>query len=120
MNSAAAVSMTPGADKRRSQRLLLSVPVLVRGHSNKRVSFEEASHTLVVNAHGGLITLGTPLERGQRILLLHRATEEEIECAVVFLGPTHASKAQVGFEFARAAPHFWRVSFPPLDWQPIV
>jgi len=120
MQKVPAPTAIPGADKRRSQRLLLSVPVIVRGRNLKNVAFEEETHTLVVNAHGGLVVLRASVEKGQRIMLKHKTTEEEIECTVVFLGPTHAGKAQVGFEFSRPAGHFWHISFPPPDWQPVI
>jgi hypothetical protein len=118
MQNIPALTSAPGAEKRRSQRLLLSVTLLVRGQNKNNQPFEEETHTLVVNAHGGLLVLGMPVNNGSRLTLVNRGSEQEVECKVVFLGPTHGGKTQVGFEFAQPTPNFWHVSFPPPDWNP--
>ena len=46
-------------------RVLLSVPILITGKSSKQEEFAEQTRTLVVNAHGALISLATPVVAGQ-------------------------------------------------------
>ncbi len=107
----------PQLNKRRSQRLLLSMRVAVRGLGQDNQPFEEETHTLVVNAHGGLLALGASVMQGQRLVLVNVQTKEEQECKVLRIGQNHGGKKQVAFEFMRPAPRFWRVSFPPDDWK---
>ena len=60
----------PDASRRRSQRVILSLRVIVRTEDGpKDASFEEETHTLIVNAHGALIALaggalGNAVSRG--------------------------------------------------------
>jgi len=104
--------------QRRSQRLLLKIPVLVRGLKAGKEAFQEESYTMVVNAHGALFLLATEVRTGQELVLKNRTTQDEQVCKVVYLGPVDNGKVQVGVEFTRPAPTFWHVSFPPEDWNP--
>jgi len=108
-----------GRDGRRSQRVLLAIPVVVYGRDSDNKPFQEATVTTVVNAHGALITLITPVHRGQKLMLTNRTTEEEQECIVAYLGRTQAGKPEVGVDFTHPAPGFWRIDFPPADWRPM-
>jgi hypothetical protein len=104
------------AQRRRSHRLLLPVSLRVSSVPGAAEAFEESVVTLVVNAHGGLITLAAPVQMGQVLRIVHQQTSEEIESTVVFLGSTQDGKTQVAFEFRRPSPKFWRIAFPPDDW----
>jgi hypothetical protein len=105
-------------EKRRSHRLLLHVPVCVRGKNQQQQWFQEETQTLVVSAHGGLITLAAVLQVGDQLTLMNKVSNEQEEATVVFLGPMKDGKGEVGFEFAGAAGQFWGVAFPPADWSP--
>jgi len=104
--------------RRRSQRVLMQVAVRVRGKDAQGNAFEEEASTLAINAHGALVPLQTRLTSGSAVHLQHKATQEEQECHVVFLGPVRSGKAEIGLEFTIACPTFWRVAFPPEDWSP--
>ena len=109
------IPRTPGV-RRRSQRVLMQVPVRVRGADSQGNPFEEETETLAINAHGALTLINARVTSGSKILLQHRRTQEEQECHVVFLGPVRAGKAEIGLEFSDPRPTFWRVAFPPEDW----
>lgn len=105
-----------GAERRRSQRIFLSIPVLVEGNLKDGQWFCEETKTLVVNAHGALITLGAAVEVGQKLALKNRKSKEGQACRVVHLGTALMEKTQVAVEFAQPAPEFWHIAFPPEDW----
>jgi hypothetical protein len=107
-----------GVSRRRSQRVLVQVPVQVRGQDSLKREFEENTETLAINAHGALILLAANVATGERVTLTHVRTEDEQECVIVFLGPTRGLKTEVGLEFCSPKPKFWRVAFPPEDWTP--
>jgi hypothetical protein len=114
------VSNTPthtGA-RRRSQRVLMQVPVRIRGKDTQSKDFEETTETLAINAHGALVLLAARLTSGGVVHMKHNKTEEEQECHVAFLGPVRSGKAEIGLEFTAPRPTFWRVAFPPEDWTP--
>jgi hypothetical protein len=108
--------LTLDKGRRRSLRVLLSVAVIIRGTTPDGSAFSEETKTLVVNAHGALIHIGTEVKANQRITMTHKSTDETQECRIVHIGPMNAGKAQVGIEFAKPSPKFWRISFPPEDW----
>ncbi len=102
--------------RRRSQRIFMSVQVHVRGKDANGKLFEEQTETVAVNAHGALVLLDVPVQVGQRLNLWHRSTREEIDSGVVYVGTKQAGKTQVGIQFLKPSPRFWRVAFPPDDW----
>ncbi len=102
--------------RRRSMRVLLSVPISVSGKTVQNQDFSEETRTLVVNAHGALISLAAPVVANQTIFVSNNATQETEECRIVYLGNTQAGKAQMGVEFLSPSPTFWQIDFPPEDW----
>jgi hypothetical protein len=108
----------PDSNRRRSQRVILSVPVSVSGQGAKG-QFTEDTKTMVVNAHGALITLVGKVSQGQHLELKSVSNPEPQTCKVVYIGPTVQGQTQVGVEFTKPAPHFWHVAFPPENWTPV-
>lgn len=108
----------PGIQRRRSQRVMLRLPVLVHGTGADGKPFHEHTFTLVVNAHGALIHLTARVAIRQTVMLANVSTEEGCEARVVYLGIKEEGKTQVGVEFTAANPKFWNVEFPPSDWKP--
>jgi hypothetical protein len=104
-------------DRRRSQRVQLAIPVLVRART-PGVQFEEDTGTISVSANGCLVKLRRPVERGQEVHLVNPQTVEELPCRVVYVGPREKGRAEVALEFIEASPLFWRIAFPPADWDP--
>jgi len=102
--------------RRRSQRVLMQVPVRIRGKNAQGAEFDEPTETLAINAHGALILLNARLTSGAVVHMKHNKTNEEQECHVAFLGPVRGGKAEIGLEFTAPRPTFWRVAFPPEDW----
>ena len=96
--------------------MLLSVPITVSGKTAKNESFVEETRTLVVNAHGALISLGALVAADQQITVSNKATQQSLECRVVYVGSPQAGKAQMGIEFVKPSPVFWQIDFPPDDW----
>jgi hypothetical protein len=107
---------TPDPGRRRSMRVLLSVPILVTGKTVDNKDFREETRTLVVNAHGALISLAAGVASGQRFTVHNKATEQSIECKIVYLGNPQAGKTQMGIEFVKPLASFWQIDFPPDDW----
>ena len=107
-----------GADARRSQRVLLRVPILVRAQFAGEEPIVEETTTLEVNAHGGLISLAMRVRPGQKLVLKNWTTAKEQECRVVHVREKPFGKNEVGVAFPFAMPKFWNVDFPPPDWTP--
>jgi hypothetical protein len=107
---------TPDPGRRRSMRVLLSVPIHVSGKTSAGKDFEEETRTLVVNAHGALISLAAAVTAEQKITVANNATHQKLECRVVYLGNAQGGKTQMGIEFVKPSRVFWQIDFPPDDW----
>lgn len=105
-------------NQRRSQRVLLAVPLEVSGKQSNNVSFTERTTTIIVNSHGALLHLQAPVVCGQSLTLKHARTEEESRCTVVDIFSGQNGISEVAVEFPEPCPRFWRVTFPPVDWSP--
>ena len=108
--------MSDPANHRRSQRLLLRVPIEVRRRTPAGQPLVENTQTLAINAHGALISVSPPVNDGEQIVVKNTRSGEEEVAKVVYLGPMEGLKMQVGIEFVRPCPHIWGVVFPPDDW----
>jgi hypothetical protein len=105
------------ADARRTQRVLLQIPILVRAQFAGDDPITEETTTLEVNAHGGLIALAMKVRPGQKLVLKNWTTAHEQECRVVHIRDKPIGKNEVGIAFPFAMPKFWNVAFPPPDWE---
>jgi hypothetical protein len=96
----------------------MQVHVRIGGTDAQGKPFEEQAVTLAINAHGALISMKHRLISGSKVQMRHNATNEEQECHVVHLSQVRDGKTEVGLEFSEPRPGFWRVAFPPEDWNP--
>ncbi len=103
-------------ENRRSQRLLLDVPVIVRGESARQQAFQEETFTIVVSAHGALVVLAAKVALGQRLLLRNPKTGDEREGRVASLGSPYGGLTQVGIAFTCPSPEFWPLNPAPDAW----
>jgi hypothetical protein len=105
------------AGQRRSARVLMDVPVVVRGQFPDQQTFREETFTVTVSAHGALLMLATTVALGQKIVLMNQLNLDEREGRIAFRGPLHAGLSQVAVEFIHPSPEFWPVSVIPADWK---
>lgn len=105
------------ADRRRTHRIQISMPVIVRGKSGGQ-DFQEKTQTVSVNANGCMVRLEARVTRMQHVSIVNPKTVEELPCTVTFIGQNERGKTEVGLEFSEASPLFWRIAFPPDDWDP--
>ncbi len=111
------IKVSSKTNRRRSQRAILSLPIMVCTEGGPPDSaFEESTQTLVVNAHGALIAIAGKVEKGQKFQLTNRMTREQLLCSVIYVGSVSGGKTQVGIEFDETSPDFWRITFPHDDW----
>jgi hypothetical protein len=102
-------------EHRRSERVLVDLPVLIRGQSAGDGNFQEETFTVTVNAHGALLMLAAKVALGQSVTLVNLKSSAERVCHIAYTGRAHAGLAQVGVEFSEPAPGFWPVE-APASW----
>jgi hypothetical protein len=104
------------ANRRRSERVMLQIPVVVQIKTRDGKDVRENTQTVVVNAHGGLMKLKMEVKTGQPILLINERAKVQQGCHVVRVETSEAGNSAVAFEFDEPTPQFWPIVFPPADW----
>ena len=108
--------MSSPENRRRSERVVLRMSVLLVAENEDRKQIEESAETQIVNAHGGLLRMRQHLHVGQSFLLHNLQTSKDMSCRVVRTEEDGLDFFKVAFEFDRPAANFWPVVFPPADW----
>ena len=103
-------------NRRRSERVMLRMSVLVVAEDEERKQIQEEAETQVVNAHGGLLRMKQHLHVGQSFLLSNPRNSLEMSCRVLRTEDEGMEFYKVAFEFDRPGPNFWPIVFPPTDW----
>lgn len=113
MGSQTALLVEDPADRRRSQRLLKFVPLVVRGASAGNKTFWEDTFTVNISTHGALVVLAAKVGVGQKLVLMNPENWQEEDVRVARLGTFDGTRTQVGIEFMQAVPDFWPASATP-------
>lgn len=103
--------------ERRSERIALNVPVVVYRVRGDGPQFSETTQTLVVSAHGALVSLTQLVVPRQKIHVQNQKSGEQLECRVVSVERAVTGPPRVAVEFTKASPGFWKLAFPPADWK---
>jgi hypothetical protein len=106
-----ALSRQPTAEeRRRAQRVLLKMQVLVHLANNPK-PIEGFTHT--VSASGGMIIVREGIPQGTKFILENPKTQQKVEVNVVRPPQMNQEGSLVPVEFLAPAPLFWNIVFPP-------
>ncbi len=106
----------PNNEQRRSERVKLTVPVLVTTATVDGREMQELAETAIVNAHGGLFRSTQEFKVAQPLVLTNLNTNLQESARVVHAEALQTGGFGVAFEFDNAAPEFWQVDDAPDDW----
>ena len=67
------------SEKRRSDRLMLTVPLRVQGNDPQGAEFAEEARTVTLNRHGARIQISRPLLSGQTIKIKNLVSRKETQ-----------------------------------------
>jgi general secretion pathway protein A len=85
----------------------VKLPLFIYGYWPDGTPFYEETHAIATNARGGLVSMRTPVQPGQRLLITNKENECSQECVVELLGASLARGVDVAFEFSAPTPDFW-------------
>jgi hypothetical protein len=105
---------TAAVSRRRSERLLLTVPIRVEGVDSSGQKFIENTRTLVINRHGARIQLKRAVGVGAKLKIVNLVGNRDAEFRVV--GPTQPMNDQGsewGVECTDEKRNIWGIDFPP-------
>src|SRR5262249_16180123 len=86
-----------------------NLPLFIYGYWPDGTPFYEETQSIATTTRGGLVSMRTPMQRGQRLLITNKENECSQECVVEFVGANLARGVDVAFEFSVPTPHFWTV-----------
>jgi len=97
-------------ERRRAQRVLLRMPVLLHlpGKTNPINGF---THT--VSATGAMVILPEGLPTGTKVSIENPKTQKKVEAHVVRPPQMNPEGSLVPLEFTSPSPQFWNIFFPP-------
>ena len=98
----------PYAEKRRSPRIMWRIPFVVTWTPQAPVTVREQGETEVVNAHGALIKLSTPVRLGQKLKILRPGSPlMQVAHVVSNLGEDAEGRVSLGVELDHPNSDFW-------------
>ena len=96
------------SDRRKNLRHSYTTELFVYGSDADKQPFHEEAETIDANDEGCMIELESPVQKGQRLFLIHPRTQAEQECRVLRVGKRSRGKSRVAVAFGTPAPGFWR------------
>ena len=106
----------PGEERRRSQRVIIRVPVtLVVTEGDKQVKIN--AHTVAVNIHGAMVVSPRSVDADISVDLLNERTNENIASRVTRTPRESSEGFLIPLEFINPSTNFWQITFPPSNWK---
>jgi len=102
-------------EKRRSDRILLTIPLLVEGKNAKGLAFQSDAQTVVINRHGGCIRANRRLQPGETVRITNMMGRRSSDFRVVGpVSPVSEQGGEYGVEYQHPGQDIWGIQFPPL------
>jgi hypothetical protein len=105
-------SLLHGEDRRRSQRVIIRVPVTLELTKNGRV-LKVSAYTIAVNIHGAMIICPESVDSETKVEIINDRTRERASARVTRTPRQSAEGYLIPLEFDKPFPMFWQISFPP-------
>jgi len=106
-------------ERRRTQRVTLTVPLVVSGQNEDGEKFSIRAKTNAVSQHGAQIETEHPLVVSQVLLLINENSARKVEARVASIQRRRDGKTYVGLEFLSAEINFWNMTFPLPGAKPL-
>ncbi len=105
-------------ERRRSQRVILRVPVVIHVDLGGKGESIPGS-TVGVNSHGAMLCAARSLPAETRLEVEHKLSHERKAGRVVRQPQGSPEGFLIPVEFDTPSGDFWHISFPPADWKPV-
>jgi hypothetical protein len=108
--------LVPGEERRRSQRVIIRVPVTLLVTQNGQ-PLKISAHTVAVNIHGAMVVCPRTLDADTTLEVVTGRTDEKIGSRVTRASRESPEGYLIPVEFTSPSPNFWQISFPPSNWK---
>jgi hypothetical protein len=109
-------ALLPGEERRRSQRVIIRVPVTLVVNENGQ-TVKVSAHTVAVNIHGAMVVCPRSIEGDVTLDVVNERTSEKISSRVTRAPRESSEGFLIPVEFTSPSPNFWQISFPPTNWK---
>ena len=107
----------PGEERRRSQRVIIRVPVTLEiMKSGEKITVQ--AYTVAVNIHGAMVLCPRPIDAEVELEMINDCTREKAVGRVTRTPRESAEGYLIPLEFTVPSPSFWQITFPPSNWKP--
>jgi len=106
------MSLLHGEERRRSQRVIIRVPVTLELTKNGKAS-KVSAYTIAVNIHGAMIICPDSVDSETKVEIINDRTRERASARVTRTPRQSAEGYLIPLEFYKPFPMFWQISFPP-------
>ncbi|HEV2521769.1 MAG TPA: hypothetical protein VGT24_05250 [Candidatus Acidoferrales bacterium] len=106
----------PGEERRRSQRVIIRVPITLELLENGKAE-RIVAHTVAVNIHGAMIVCARNIDGDTRLEMMNERTRKKAGARVTRPPRESAEGFLIPLEFTASSPDFWQISFPPTNWK---
>jgi len=113
---------TPQFEKRReAARVVMRVPVEVRGTLQDGILLEESTYTGVVGVLGAMVWMSRKLQVGTEVELTNRFSQQTAKFRVAWVKDPRDREElwETGVESLQPLDDFWGVRFPPKSKSPV-
>jgi hypothetical protein len=109
--------LQPAEERRRSQRVIIQIPVtLEMSVAGKKVTVKAT--TASVNDHGAMLVCTKNFSVETRFDLINERTAQKQNCRVTRAPVENRQGFLIPVEFTAITPNFWHIVFPPPGWKP--
>jgi hypothetical protein len=105
----------PAAGKRRSDRVVLAIPIEISATDLHGIRFTEPCFTEMVSLHGASIALPRRVAPEHAVTVHRRALDLEIQARILGQLGIRPGFHVYGLTFTDDAPGFWGIHFPPIS-----
>ena len=104
-----------GMSKRRSDRVLVAIPVDLTATDLDGARFTESCFTEMVSLHGASMALSRRASTEHPVTLHRRSVDIQVQARVLGQLGIRPGLHLYGISFTEDAPYFWGIHFPPYD-----
>ncbi len=110
-------SLLAGEERRRSQRVIIRIPVtLEMTVLGQKVMV--SAHTVAVNTHGAMLLCPRSINSDVKLEMVNNRSRERIDARVTRTPRDTSEGYLIPVGFDKPSTSFWQISFPPENWKP--
>ena len=95
-------------DRRVTPRVYVHIPLFVYGRTPSGDPFHEEARTISINGAGGLISMSSRVQPGQRLAVTNQGNDQTEQCIVVSVDGGSSDAKKIALKFPTPMPRFWR------------